>query len=194
MKDNKKRDKVEQKQEEIKEEKHLEKFRSVKWKKIKKLQKDKAIEKERIWKKICGSKSGVYIYLTKKYQGYIFGKSRIVYIGRGKNLAHRLAWHFRRDSNGILLEKESKKTLKWPYQNYYYNNIPFDIIYTNCEKETEIERLFIGIFMSKMGVPPICNSRIEREKLVETYKYNNRGSKIIEEIREMIEKYSKQKK
>jgi len=67
---------------------------------------------------------------------------------------------------------EDKPTLEWFYQNYKLKEIPFDIIWTECEKRKieEIERLLIGLFSAKYGTMPLCNSSIQRKKLKETYK------------------------
>jgi len=157
------------------------------------------LKKESTWESECGSKSGIYFYVAHKPINYPFAKNKIFYIGRAKNLAHRLAWHFRRDMNERSMlfkdKNKDKKTSMWFYQNYYLRKIPFDIVWIYCENAKyierlleDIERLFIGLFAAEYGTIPICNGSVQRKKLKETYeKYSN--SKVIEEIKKILKKF-----
>ena len=152
-------------------------------------------------------KNGIYFYVSRKPQGYIFGESKIVYIGKGagKNgLRGRLKHHFITDMRDeeVFIKEVSENHLQWPCQNYFINkknpcNIMFFQLNKNYKKPIkEIEGLFIGIFMAKYGVPPICNSKIERKAVRNTYKNycNNKGGrKILKEIDDIINKWGKTK-
>ena len=148
------------------------------------------IKKERTWRKICGAVSGVYFYSVDEPVHYPFGASRTVYIGKGKNLAHRIAWHFRRDTVKRLLP--DRDTSAWFCQNYYLKHIPFEIRWVLCRNTVDqdlkdIERLFIGLFATNFGSAPPCNGSVQRRKLLDTYqKYQEDYSDLVSHIERLV--------
>lgn len=157
------------------------KVTKIEWTEIHSMDKEE-IKKTITWKEKLKveSKPGIYAYVAHEPINYPFGKSRIFYIGKSNNLASRLARHFNADMKSRLLE--DKPTLEWFYQNYKLKEIPFDIIWTECEKGKieEIERLLIGLFSAKYGAMPLCNSSIQRKRLKETYKTYRKTGKLEE--------------
>lgn len=149
------------------------------------------LSKAETWKQKLRVESGpgIYVYRAHRSIAYPFKESCIVYIGKSKNLASRLARHFGTDMKSRLLK--DWKTLEWFYQNYYLEKIPFDIVWTLCngERLEDIERLLIGMFSAEHGAMPLCNSSIQRRKLKETYrKFRNTGElKVVENLLRKVE-------
>ncbi len=129
------------------------------------------------WKNVSG-KTGIYLYIAPNEIEYPFRKNRIVYIGKAKDLAHRLHYHFTVDMKDKfikdinverLVKNEKIKTdaLSWFYQNYFITENKMQIKCIEFSERNDringIERLFIGLFALIHGSVPLCNGTTNRK-------------------------------
>jgi hypothetical protein len=127
------------------------------------------------WKEHVPADPGLYFYCPRTAISYPFGYSRIAYIGKAKNLANRLAWHFSVDMRTPLIEE--LPALAWFYQNYFLGGPSdqiVDIKFVRCIGESgiesDIERLFLGMFAVMFGAIPLCNGSVQRKRVSQTYR------------------------
>lgn len=129
------------------------------------------IKNRGFWGEKCKEiRRGIYIYwLVGEKIPYPFKESPIFYIGKSKNLADRLYWHFTGGGEERLVEK--REVSSWVYQNYFRAGRPFNITIFNIAspKLDEMEQLLIGIFVLEYGAMPLCNGRINRKRFRELY-------------------------
>lgn len=127
-------------------------------------------------KSFCPSTSGVYFYIIRKEAiRYPFEPSRIVYIGKSKNLKNRINTHFSIDMRDKLLGSD---TLQWPYQNYFTkkSNIETDVVLLEHENYHKLELLLLGLFFIKHGTPPLCNGSVQRKMLPVVFEIFNQSN------------------
>lgn len=129
---------------------------------------------------------GVYLYVVRKAINYPIGKSKIVYVGKGKPLSARLQTHFSHDMKQPIFPEH--RTQRWFCQNYYLNGIPFDIFlrFFPKRKVDDAERLFLGLFADLYGAVPICNGALQWRKTQDAFQKNRVK---IAEIKQTIKRF-----
>ena len=137
----------------------------------------------------CPGTSGVYLYILRKETvKYPFGSSRIVYIGKSRNLKKRIKHHFTSDMKSKLFGCDEVETLEWPYQNYFIerSSMKIDIVLEECKEYDNFELFLLGSFFKEYGAPPLCNGSVQRKKLRDVF--SERSDILIDRADKLIQK------